>query len=113
MTQRDKLRALDAKFAARFKAAGMGDAASYTRCGSSSAVACTVLLDRAVQAVGDFTSVPATLIAATVFLAELGGAQPAVGDVITVGSGASAEVFVVDRLVACDESRAQCIVRPK
>lgn len=93
MSQLDRLRDIDAKLAARFRAAGMADMAIYTppQRGASQ-VYCTVYVDRNLEAFGLDSRVWAGSVLITLFRAEIGEALPQSGGRIEV-LNAAAEVI--------------------
>lgn len=111
MSQRALLEAMDQAAFAAFHHAGMADAATYTPPGGGTAVACTVLVDREAQDFGEGDApVSGQRVAVALQLAEV--SSPAKGGLVVIGTGISAERWVLYREIKRDESRAYWVVRP-
>lgn len=105
MTQRDRLRDLDAEILGVLADTGFVDAATFRQKGSTEEVDCTVLVDRGVSLQGGNGAVVNDQIVITSYLADID--EPKVGAEFDVGD----ETFRVERITAKDESRVVCVVR--
>lgn len=109
MSQLDTLRAMDAVLLKQFDAAGLADAATFTKQGGV-AVSCSVYVDRGVRFDGLNAEARVPVVTITALRAQI-GAVPESGDVFVLNPNtAQAETFTVDRVDSYDESRAVCIV---
>jgi hypothetical protein len=109
VSQADRLGSLDARFVRAFKRSGIADAGTFRRKLSPTEIPCTVLVDDAVQFVGDQTQVLNDKKAVTAYYAEIGRPPPIFGDTFTVGDA----VYAVDSISNQDASRVVCIVSVK
>lgn len=92
-----------------FADAGIAErvAATYTPAGSSTPIACTLLIDRGVIPVGiDPSQVTSPQIVITAYRDQI-GAVLARGAKFVLG----AETFTVDSIARADESAVQCVVK--
>lgn len=112
MSQRAQMKALDAKFRARFTSAGLADLATYKPHGPGTTpiVDVSVLIDRNIAYQDTLSGIVSSVIQITAFRSEIGESNPAKGSTFTVGS----EVFSVDRVeLLSDESRVVMTVVTK
>jgi hypothetical protein len=113
VTQRVRLRDLDARITARFAAAGLADAARYTPpTRGAVAIAGTALVNRSVEPLGLESRVLTNAVEVTLFLGDL-GVRPIVGGRIEVLDAASTvtDTFTVTDVVTADESRVVCLCK--
>lgn len=97
---------MDARFARAFSRSGLADSGTFRRKGSTTAIACTVLVDDAVQFVGDQTQVVNDKKVITAYFAEIGQQEPMHGDTFVING----DTFAVDSVSNKDASRVICIV---
>lgn len=107
MTQRDRLRSLDARIMRSMNAAGLADSPLFWPKGAepdTPGTPCDVYVDRDVRMYGeDDAEVPTKHIVLTLFLAQV---QPHRGATVVLGD----EIFKLDAEVTSDESRARWVV---
>ncbi len=113
MTQRDRLRDMDARITARFRAGGIADSVRYTPpLRGAAAVAATGLVNRSIEAMGFDSRLPTGVIGVTLFLGEL-SIRPSIGGRIEVldALGAVTDTFTVTDIDGADESRVVCLCK--
>lgn len=98
--------AFDAMAAPVFAGAGLADSATFRRKNSAAVIDCTVLVDDAVQFVGDVTQVVDGKKQVTAYFAEIGSTEPVFGDLFMIDG----EKWSVDSVLNRDASRVVCIV---
>jgi hypothetical protein len=95
---------MDARFMRAFSRSGLADSATFTR--GIAVTPCTIMIDNAVQLIGDQSQVVDNKTTVTAQLAEIG--VPARGDKFTTLAG---RVLTVDAIVKKDESIVVCVIK--
>lgn len=104
MSQADFLRNMDATLHAAFASAGMAETGTYTPPGGGAAVPVRVMVDRGVQAQGEYGVAVGPLIVVRILRADV--VSPDAGGTLVIGG----ETFTLDRLESEDESASRWVV---
>lgn len=104
MSQADFLRNMDATLHAAFAGAGMAETGTYTPQGGGAAVPVRVMIDRGVQAQGEYGVAVGPLILVRILRADV--ESPDAGGTLVIGS----ETFTLDRPESEDESASRWVV---